>query len=597
MVAFDTETVEGEPLTLQTADARGAELVYVSRADILPVFLNALRRRGASSGPNLAWAHHLEFDFGVVFIEEPWIWKARKGHIRTVLSDGTAVELTYHHLNNPFHHLIIGEQHWLLLDTMSFIKRSLDTACKLLGLSVQKLPRPAYLGSRPPTLAERPAFEAYAKNDALATYALAEYLATRHQMLSVGPTVSIAQLASSVLRTRFLGQSPDKALRTQVRTLSPVVVAQRKKMLRPHLRVSVGSGIPFCETEPGSNTLLEASCLAFHGGKNGLYVRPGVYEDVTEIDIVSAYPHAMTALPPLTRGRWKRTREYSPGSAAIYKIRGTVNGRCPFGVFMDPSGTQFFREGSFDTWVTGWELAAAQHEISIHALDDGYVWHPGSGARNPLAEYVSFFFQKKRDTPKSDPWYEMYKLLLNSLYGKLIQLTQDVDSSLGVPQRVAGGLFNPFWAGQITGHCRARLHGLEHRYAALHASTDSVLTHSRDIPTGLSDLGHLEVKASGRLVVLRKRLYFIVDDSGAVKKQALNGFHGKTAQELLSLVLRGGGPYRARHMVRPREAVRSGEKPFQMIMRQYHLHLPEALLTQIGDAWKACQARRFIPFP
>jgi len=596
MVAFDTETVDGEPLTLQIADAGGVELVYVSRETILPAFLEALRRRGGSSGPNLAWAHHLEFDLGVVFIEEPSIWKAKKGHIETTLVDGTHVELAYHHLNNPFHHLIIGSQHWLLLDTMSYIRCSLEEACRKLRLPVQKLPQPAYLGTRLPTPAEQPDFEVYAKNDAAATYALAEHLVARHQELGVGPTVSIAQFAAAIFRVRFLRQDPDRPPQTQLRTLSPAVVAQRKTMLRPVLRVSVNSGIPFCETEPGSNALLEASCLAFHGGKNGLYVRPGVYEDVAEVDIVSAYPHAMTALPPLTRGRWRRTREYLPDAAAIYKVRGEVKGHCPYGVFMDVSGTRFFREGHFDTWVTGWELDAAWDEIALQRIDDGYAWYPAPDATNPLAEYVDFFFQKKRETPHSDPRYEMYKLLLNSLYGKFIQLTEAIDTGLGTPLRVAGGLFNPFWAGQITGYCRAYLHELEHHFRALHSSTDSILTRVREIPTG-SALGDLEVKAEGRLVILRKRLYFIVDAHGAVQKKALHGFMGRTADALLELVLRGGGSYSATRMVRPREALRSHRKPFRMDQREYQLAIPESVFKAVAEEWHAHQARWPLAFP
>jgi hypothetical protein len=490
---------------------------------------------------------------------------------------------------------MIGSQHWLLLDTMSFIKRSLAATCEKLRLP-PKLSRPSYLGTRPPTLTERPAFEAYAKNDAVVAYALAEYLVAQHRNLGVGPTVSIAQLASAVLRTRFLGQSFDKPLRTQVRIISPEVVAQRKKMLRSHLRIALGAGIPFCETHPGSNALLEASCLAFHGGKNGLYVPPGVYEDVIEVDIVSAYPHAMTALPPLTRGRWTRTREYVPGAAAIYKIRGVVAGRCPFGVFMNIEGTAFFREGPFDTWVTGWELAAALHEVVLHAIDDGYVWIPGPNATNPLAEYATFWFRKKSEIPDSDPRYEMDKLLLNSLYGKLIQLIADVDTSLGIPQRVAGGLFNPFWAGQITAHCRARLHEHQHRHGALHASTDSILTRAQDIPTG-SALGDLGLKAKGRLVVLRKRLYFIVDDTGKVRKKALHGFMGGSAEALLTLVLQGGGPYTAIRMMKPREALRRGEKPFRMTERTYRLRISDTVLSTVANEWAAAQARRFIPFP
>jgi DNA polymerase type B, organellar and viral len=201
----------------------------------------------------------------------------------------------------------------------------------------------------------------------------------------------------------------------------------------------------------------------------------------------------VTALPPLTGGRWKRTREYVPDAAAIYKVRGEIKGRCPYGVFMDVSGTGFFREGHFDTWVTGWELAAAEDEVVLQDVDDGYVRYPAPDATNPLADYVEFFFQKKRETPNTDPRYEMYKFLLNSLYGKFIQLTDEIDTDLGTPLRVGGGLFNPFWAGQITGHCRARLHELEHHCRALHSSTDSILTRVREIPTG-SALGNLEVR-------------------------------------------------------------------------------------------------------
>jgi hypothetical protein len=402
-------------------------------------------------------------------------------------------------------------------------------------------------------------------------------------------------MAAMVFRTKILGQDLDRPLRHQVRKLPPRVVAQRPKMLRERIRVAVGMGLPFCETKPGSNGLLSASCLSFHGGKNGLYVPPGVYDDVAEIDIVSAYPHAMTALPPLSEGHWKRTRRYVPGAAAIYHISGSIPHRCPYGAFLNVSGSDFIHEGRFDTWVTGWELAAAWDEVVPDTILDGYLWIPSSNARNPFADYVDFFFRKKQETPKDDPRYEMYKLLMNSLYGKLIQLVEEVDSTRS-QQLVAGGLFNPFWASQITGHCRARLHTLEHRYGALHASTDSILTRATDIPTG-SGLGDLEVKARGRLVILRKRLYFIVGHDGRVQKLARHGFRGRTAEDLLALILGGRGAYGARHMVRPREAARSGEKPFRMTTRQYRLNVDESAFHHVGDAWRTCQRRWFIPFP
>src|SRR5207237_2711791 len=108
------------------------------------------------------------------------------------------------------------------------------------------------------------------------------------------------------------------------------------------------------------------------------------------------------ALPPLTRGRWKRTREYVHEAAGIYKIRGVIRDRCFYGVFMNIGGTHFFREGSFDIWVIGWELAVAMDEIDLQALDDGYVWHPAHDGRQPSAQYGAFFFCKKRENSTTD---------------------------------------------------------------------------------------------------------------------------------------------------------------------------------------------------
>src|SRR5437899_236451 len=93
-------------------------------------------------------------------------------------------------------------------------------------------------------------------------------------------------------------------------------------------------------------------------------------------------------------------------------------------------------------------------------------------------------------------------------------------------------------------------------------STDSILTRvpADQIPTG-DELGDLKVVHIGRLIVLRTKLYVLLGYDGRVKFDR-GGFHGKPA-EMLALIRRGGGSYMYEHMVRPREARRSGEKPFR----------------------------------
>jgi hypothetical protein len=438
------------------------------------------------------------------------------------------VDLDFRHAASPHHRLTIGRRRWLLVDTMNFFKTSLERACERLRLPVKKRPRPSYLGERMPTEGEWPAFEAYALDDARATCELAKFIIAHHEEFKIRPTVSVAAMAGRIFQAQFLRRTR----------------------------------IPFPD-----DGLLRASLLSYHGGKNGLYVPPATYDEVAEVDIVSAYPHAMTELPPLTLGHWEPVREYVPGAAGVYHVRGEVVDSCPYGVFLETGSTRKIQRGSFDSWVTGWELASAMNEVAIDTVE-GHVWIPGAGSINPFAEYVALFFDKKQHTSPDDPRREMYKLLLNALYGKTIQRIQDDRHD----HLVAGSLFNPFWASQITGHCRARLHALEHQYRALHTSTDSILTQAPEVLTG-SGLGDLEIKARGRLILLRNKLYLIQDSQGRVVKSALHGFRG-TALELLDLVGRGGGTYPIRHMVRPREALKTGEQPFRMISKKAQLHLP-----------------------
>ncbi len=578
--AFDTETVDGAPFTIQFAGSDGATLVRVTRSTILQTFLTFLARRGDRDRLSLLWAHNLEFDAGIVFCAHPEIWMTKTPHLVGNLDGVGDVRIVFHQVENPFHQVTVRGRQWLILDTMSFFKLSLEEACRRLQLPVQKLPRPPYLGQRPPTDVEWPAFHAYATNDALATYELGSYILERHREFDIPPTVSIAHMAGTIFRRDSLREDLSSPIRTEARIVSVEVARAKGWQLRQPLHVRVDPPIPFCETERRSDLVLNASLLSYHGGKNGLYVAPGVYEDVAEVDIVSAYPYAMWMLPPVTKGRHRDTREIVPGRCAVYRVTGRVRSHCPYGVFLTLDGVKI-TEGRFDTWVTSYELDAALDEIVLESVY-GYYWEPAADAINPFADYVSFFFKKKQQTPKDDPRREMHKLLLNSLYGKLIQRVEKEDRMVAVAHAQAGALFNPFWASMITGHCRARLHRLEHEYAALHASTDSILTQATTIPTGAA-LGDLEVKARGTLVVLRSRLYVILNEDGGLLKEARHGFHG-SVNDLLALIRREGGPYTVQHMVRPREALRTKETPFRMMAKRYQVRgLPPEVWTAASE--------------
>src|SRR5262245_31994034 len=91
--AFDTETVDGEPFTLQFAGADGAELFKVSRQTILSKFVELLLRHGCDDELNLLWAHHLEFDLGVVLCAFPKVCCGSTVPLRARVPDGTTLEI------------------------------------------------------------------------------------------------------------------------------------------------------------------------------------------------------------------------------------------------------------------------------------------------------------------------------------------------------------------------------------------------------------------------------------------------------------------------------------------------------------------------
>jgi hypothetical protein len=89
-----------------------------------------------------------------------------------------------------------------------------------------------------------------------------------------------------------------------------------------------------------------------------------------------------------------------------------------------------------------------------------------------------------------------------------------------------------------------------------------------------SALGDLEIKARGRLLLVRNKLYVLLGPDGRVIKSTLHGFQG-SAETLLDLLRRGENTYRISHMIRPRESLVGGKKPFTWIEREMHVNLPE----------------------
>lgn len=572
----DVETFEGRPLTIQLADnAKDASIYWVDEETIFPTFLHWIQPRIQRKQVNVCFFHFLAHDLPALlykyvdkFSENQFSFEAEGVKI-----DVLAAKIFYAKIIYP------DETVLHIIDSFRFYTTSLAKAGKALGCINGKFEKPKGLGKKKFTPLDQN-FVDYALQDALLGWEIGKHIIAMHEEFDVPLCISAPQFAARVFTRHFLKE---------------------------------GERIPF----PNKH-VINASLFSYHGGKNGFYVHPGRYRNVTELDISSAYPNAMRKIPQMIAGKYEYVSEFNPSFVGVYKINGIMK-ECRYAPFMTHEGKAIHGPCKIvDLWVTSFELQEALRtgEFILETVT-GWRWNPDpTYPNNPLAEYAKVFYAKKESCPKGNPEYLTFKLLLNGLYGKFLQ-NIEVNSEIqaewivqedGTRTRVkrthkAGGLFNPFIATLITGEVRAYLHRLEHQYEAIHASTDSIKTlhiiEKAALPKGL---GGLNIEISGDCILLRNKLYMHYDGPlkecrfadfikayapdrpyhCKPKKYALHGFWG-TFDELLAMTERKVTKYQVEHLYKVREALNQGLQPLKTYTQKREVQIEwEAYIDDVG---------------
>jgi hypothetical protein len=526
LIVGDTETVKGEPYTIQLFDGQTMSYTLHSNEDILETFVKYVRKRTQKDAFNLVYFHGLDFDAPVLLHE----------HHRLFVDNDFKVSIgnlmTYWEVKCgkfTFADMFCPEGQVRIYDTYRFVMTSLSKACIDLKLPFKKVKAPSYLGERKPKSHEMKAFQEYAIGDVYALWELANWVLDRCREYDVIPPVSIAQFAGMVLRRKFM-----------------------KK----------GDSMEF----PPKSCVTD-SVLSYHGGKNGLYIKTPVRaKKVFSYDLISAYPWAMKQLPSFLEGEYKRVKKFDPNHVGIYCVAGEYI-PCKYNLFYTHTFKPIKEKGPISNLcVTSFELQEAiEKKHFIPEKIRGWVWVPKS-TRSPLAEYVDHFFEMKKKS-KDSTMYWIGKFALNSLYGKFIQtvdynqgekvIAKVKKGTIEIVDRVfkAGGLFNPFIASLITGLVRVKLHQLEHKYKAIHSSTDSILT-LKEAETG-PNLGDLKFENLGPLLLVRNKLFIHWDiDGKTIAKEALHGFQSDV-KTLLNLEKTKKNTYKIRRMVRLKETFKN----------------------------------------
>ncbi len=597
----DSETFEGEPMTIQAHDGTDTLFEYVTGENIFETFAPWVFDRSRDRGVNICYFHFLRFDMPIIFYKKRLAMYEQLSEIKFDFK-GYECELLFGKINKATLKRKGRTVH--LFDSWSFTQASLERSLQMMKIDAVKLKKPERLGRIDYSKLdrhdpERIDFEAYSRMDAKSEYKLGRAIMGYHEKYKVRPSISLPQFAARVFRHHFF--TPQETIPFP----PPAVVA--------------------------------AAELSYHGGLNypndqiGLDAEsyPKIVEDAYEVDVSSAYPYAMKMLPQMIKGDYCHVREYEPGLPGIYRVSGADLGKYPLVFDHDFKPVR----GVFkNLWITSFEMERirkADKKDLTFEVHEGYAWAADPRyTHNPLADYVDHFYKLKEETHKDDPNYYFYKIMLNGLYGKFVQTTEirrleeldeKKDDAKGdkrkrgrVPTDYewddvlkkfikvtrthrAGGLYNPFIATLITGYVRGMLYDLEKNNNAFHSATDAVKT-TNYVPA-IKGLGGLKIETFGRCYAFRNKLYLhfangteycghdlkkikIFDADGQhLCKYGLHGFKGGARElfEARHALLRGESfNYEYNHMVGLREGFRRRENICSMVKRKESVTLKKS---------------------
>jgi hypothetical protein len=237
----------------------------------------------------------------------------------------------------------------------------------------------------------------------------------------------------------------------------------------------------------------QSAYASYFGGRFEVF-RRGSFRNIYHYDINSAYPDALSRLPNLGKGAWVSADSFK-SDIGFYKVETNIPTTEKIGPFMFRLGAKVFSPtGRFVSWVTGPELLSVPSDW--YRILEGWSF---TGDREPceLARTMKRLYEIR--DKKEEPKRSVYRILINSIYGKTAQVMPKV-----------GRLFSPVVAAYITGSCRAKLYQAMNQKpnAIVACATDAVFSlEPLDLPIG-KGLGLWTASEAERLVFFMNGLYF-----------------------------------------------------------------------------------------
>lgn len=266
--------------------------------------------------------------------------------------------------------------------------------------------------------------------------------------------------------------------------------------------------------------LLDYAMSAYAGGKFEVTWRGASY--FWEYDINSAYPYEIANLVDISSAEVVHKGRYLKGAVyGFLKVEIEVPLELPHPIPILRGNINTFPAGTFTRIITKEEFDYLVQSGVKPRIIDAWWLRVRKKSYPYRKEVIKLYLEKsqaKSENRLID--YQLIKLILNSFYGKMVQLIKQGDKYR------AGLSWNPIYAAIITANDRIRMSKMQRDHPDIIAvHTDSVISKAQ-LPLPLSKrLGEYDLACEGEGVILGSGIYQVNGSShfrGFQTKQPLN---------------------------------------------------------------------------